>query len=297
MGGWSLTSVGVLGLVLAQPAFAQEPESFLPFEGDAYRLVNSIAFSPSGSEMYFTLFAREVRADRGESPEGAPEVGLFFSRRVAGAWGEPEVLHITGPYDSYEPSVAPDGSYMVFNSRRPYGDGRTPEVNDLWLSERTADGWAAPRRIEEVTTFEFEESYPAVAADGALVFMKSRAGADGALTFDLFHSRRVEGRYTTPRRHPVSSDRWGEGDPWLSSDGQTLIFTRWDDEVGWAESVDLYISVQRDGTWSEPVPLEELNTDGADFGVAASADGRWLYYKNGSRFLRVELDRALAAYR
>ena len=32
---------------------AQTPEPFRPFEAHALRLVNSIAFSPSGAEMYF----------------------------------------------------------------------------------------------------------------------------------------------------------------------------------------------------------------------------------------------------
>ena len=293
------SATGLLALTLAAhtAGAAQSPETFRPFDGDAYRLVNSIAFSPDGSEMYVTLFVREVLADRGQPTDGAPEVGLFRAHAGSSGWSDPELLPITGPYDSYEPSVAPDGSYMVFNSRRPWDDGRTPEVNDLWLSERAGDRWAAPTRIREITSFDFEESYPAVAANGALVYMQARAAPDGSTTHDLYHSRRVDGRFAPGERHPVSTDRWGEGDPWLSSDGRTLIYTRWDDEVGWAESVDLYISVLRGDRWSDPVPLAELNTDGADFGVAASADGRWLYYKNGIRFSRVPLDETLAPYR
>ncbi len=31
-----------------------------------------------------------------------------------------------------------------------------------------------------------------------------------------------------------------------------MIFTRWDDEVGWSETVDLYISIRVAGVWSEP---------------------------------------------
>ena len=79
-----MTSAGLVMtcfVALAGPLTAQAPAPFRPFEANAYRLVNSIAFSPSGSEMYYALFAREARAHRGQSVEGAPEVGLYRSYR------------------------------------------------------------------------------------------------------------------------------------------------------------------------------------------------------------------------
>lgn len=275
---------------------AQAPEPFVPFEARAYRLVNSIAFSPSGSEMYFALFAREVRTLRGQPTDGVPEVGLFRSSWLGSRWSEPELVPLTGRFQTYEPTISPDGSVMVFNSARPYPDGRTPETNDLWVSEHASGEWGPPRRIAEISTFEREESYAALAGDGTLVFLKE-VEIEGGSPYDLYQSRYVDGRFEPPTRHPVSSDRWGEGDPWLSPDGRTLIFTRWDDEVGWAETVDLYIATLGEDGWTEPEPLQALNTAGADFGVAASPDGRWLYYKNGPDFMRVDLESTLRMYR
>ena len=31
--------------------------------------------------------------------------------------------------------------------------------------------------------------------------------------YDLYESRLHDGRFSPPNRHPVSTDRWGEGDP------------------------------------------------------------------------------------
>lgn len=293
--GW-VGVIAAVGLSTAVQSGAQSPESFQPFEERAYRLVNSIAFTPSGAEMYFALLAREVSVHRGEASEGVPEVGLYRARREGAGWSEPEMVPLTGGYQSYEPTITPDGGLMVFNSVRPYPDGRTPERNDLWLSEWVGDEWGAPRRIEEINTFDAEESYGAWAGDGTLVFLK-QVEREGGSPYDLYETRYVDGRFSNPTRHPVSTDRWGEGDPWISSDGRTLIVTRWDEEVGWAESVDLYVAVRGAQGWSDPEPLVELNTDGADFGVASSPDGRWLYYKNGSSFLRVGLEAILAPYR
>ncbi len=85
--------------------------------------------------------------------------------------------------------------------------------------------------------------------------------------------------------------------PWLSPDGRTLIFTRWDAEVGWVETVDLYMSVLREGERSEPAPLAELNTDGADFGVAAGPNGRWLTTRMVTNTSASASSQVLARYR
>ena len=86
-------------------------------------------------------------------------------------------------------------------------------------------------------------------------------------------------------------------DPQIAPDGSYLIFTRWDDAIGWAETVDLYISFATGAGWSTPVALDELNSDGADFGAAISPDGAWLYYKRGASFRRVALDPLLERHR
>ena len=270
-----------------------EPEAFDPFPDLDHRLVNGIAFSPAGDEMFFTLFAREVTG----SPS-APEVGLFRSRFSEGTWSEPEPLAINQEFDSYEPTLTADGLTMVFNSSRPYDDGQVPEVNDLWMTTREEGGeWAAPRRLDELTTFEFEESYSAFSPEQTLVFLANRPTETDSVQFDLHEARLVDGRFEPARVHPVSTARWGEGDPWISPDGDVLVFTRWDDRVGWLETVDLYISYRTGEGWSDPVPLADLNTDGADYSPGGSPDGRWFYYRADSRFMRVELEAVVQRYR
>ncbi len=246
--------------------------------------------------MHFALLYREVLAHRGTPSETAPETGLFSARRNGSGWTEPQLLSISGIYDDYEPAVTADGTLMVFNSRRPYADGRMPDANDLWMSQRGENGWMPPIRIESITSFEHEESYGTLTADRRLVFVRGRPGADEEPTYDLYESRYQDGAFSAPNRHPVSTDRWGEGDPWISPDGSYLIFTRWDDEIGWSETVDLYISFREAGTWSTPVALEELNTDAPDYGPAVSSDGSDFYYRANSQFRRVPLAPILRRY-
>lgn len=277
-------------LMAGAPSLAESQEAFQPFPPEAARVINSVDFSPDGSRMYLALLYADYLADRGLEMDGHPEIGLFESTWTDGQWTTPSPVSFSGTYPDYEPTLTADGSLMVFNSKRPYSDGRTPEINDLWFVERDAQGeWGEPRRALALTSFEYEESYGTLTADRRLVYLQGRPESTGQMQFDLFESRFTDGEFQAPVRHPVSTDRWGEGDPWIAPDGSYLIYTRWDESVGWQETTDLYIAFNGPGGWSTPVPLEQLNTDGPDYGAAVSPDGETLYYRAGGRFQQVPL--------
>ncbi|NKB88972.1 MAG: hypothetical protein GKS06_12205 [Acidobacteria bacterium] len=291
-----LPKVVVVAALWLTVTAAASQTSFMPFEERAYRLVNSVAFDPADETMYFALLHREVLEHRGLAQQEAPEVALYTAHREGRGWSEPQLLPFAGRYMDYEPTVTADGTLMVFNSQRPYPDGRISERNDLWMSENGRDGWGEPRRIDAISTFEHEESYSSLMADRTLVFSAGRPLPNGEIDFDIYVSEYVDG-YQPATRLPVSTDRYGEGDTLVSQDGSYLIFTRWDDAIGWGESVDLYIAFQEDGRWTEPLAMTTLNTDGADYGAAVSPDGQWLYYRANSRFQRVALEPILDEYR
>ena len=138
-----LLSIGAASLVLVVSSSAQGPETpFRPYPHGAYDFVNAVAFSPDGDRMYHSSFLARVAAHRGQTlAAGAPELGIFESRRAAdGTWGEPALLPFSGRYQDYEPTISPDGAFMIFNSTRPLPGvpARAEMPNNLWLSRRTA---------------------------------------------------------------------------------------------------------------------------------------------------------------
>ena len=283
-------------LLLATPA-QDTAEPFVPFEARAYRLVNSVAFSADDQTMYFTLFYRDVLAQRGRPDTTAAVTALFRSQRRDNGWSEPELMPFSGTWSDYEPALAPDGSLLIFNSKRPQADGRIPTRNDLWMVHRQGDGWSQPRPLQTLNSFDLEESYATIDRERRIVFVKGpvREGGDD---FDLYETRLgPSGTVEAPRRLPFSDDRFGEGDPQLAPDGSFLIFTRWDHQIGWQQTCDLYIAFRTGTGWSEPVPLSALNTPRPDYAAALSSDGRWLYYRAGGPLQRRLLAGALAAVR
>jgi len=284
------------GLVCAAPVSAQDSaQIFRPFAIPAYRLVNSVAWTPGGDSMLVALYYRDVQAFRGQpSDTTMPVTALYLTQRNGAGWSEPALLPWSGRYQDYEPALLPNGSVLVFNSRRPWPDGRLPPHNDLWMTRRTSAGWEEPHPVSAVNTFDLEESYATLTADGRLIFLKGL----GNEVYDLYESRLgPDGTFSAAARSSVSTDQYGEADPMVAPDGSYLIFTRWDPAVGWDKGCDLWIAFREGEGWGPPAPLSLLNSAGPDFGAAISPDGQWLYYRSSRQFLRRPLAAVLEAAR
>lgn len=289
-------SLAALSVALLSAFVLQEAvEPFRPFSIRAYNLINGVAFDGSDDAMIFALLNREVLAHRGRPDTTAPETGLYSARRTGQGWTEPELLPFSNSYADYEPALAPDGSFMIFNSKRPYADGRVPVRNDLFIVDRRDGAWGTPRQVPQVNTFELEESYATIDSARRVVFVRGPV-VEGGDDFDLYEfTLGADGTPTLPVGLPFSGPEFGEGDPQLARNGRFLIFTRWDHRVGWQQTCDLWISFRGTVGWTEPVPLVELNTPQPDYAAALSPDSRWVYYRAGGRYQRRLLAPVLAA--
>src|SRR5688500_8587930 len=97
-----------------------------------------ITFTPDGKTAYFA-----------ESPEFFPftrQATIYVSTLVNGAWTEPVVAPFSGQYSDIDPFLSPNGQRLYFSSIRPV-DGVTRGDIDLWMVERTPDGWSEPIRL------------------------------------------------------------------------------------------------------------------------------------------------------
>ena len=187
------------GLASAAALSAQDSaQVFRPFSIPAYRLVNSVAWTPQGDSMLVALYYRDVQKYRGQpSDTTMPVTALYLTQRDGDGWSEPTLLPWSGQYQDYEPALLPNGAVLIFNSRRPWPDGRLPPHNDLWMVRRTSAGWDVPQPLSEVNTFDLEESYATLTTDGRMIFLKGL----GNEVYDLYESRlRPDGTFSTAVR-------------------------------------------------------------------------------------------------
>jgi hypothetical protein len=275
-------------LALAMQASAPLPPP--PAETVAPGIVDTEAdeygptFADAGQLIVFTR--REDRRGR-ES--------LWAARRHGDGWARPERLPFSDGLDK-EPAFSPDGRWLFFASTRDY-QGKAPPPSglqggalaqsrhDIWMVERTADGWGTPRPVPGEVNTGVYENYPSVASSGALYWAGYRAGGRGRN--DLWSAPR-RGEAWGPAGNLTALNSEGtDADPYVAPDESYILFSS--DRPGGAGEGDLYLSVRRAGRWSEPVNLGPVvNSADYEYTPWVSHDLAWLYFSRGwGEILRV----------
>ncbi|MFM7710025.1 MAG: OmpA family protein, partial [Ferruginibacter sp.] len=122
-----------------------------------------------------------------------------------------------------------------------------------------------------------QEYYPSFSIDGKKMIFTRRVNMDE----DFYESQCIDNVWQPAQ--PVSgkiNTTLNEGAQCLSQDGNWLIFTGCNYPEGMGRC-DLYISYQKkDGSWTEAVSLEEVNSPDWDSGPTLAADKQTLYFSS-----------------
>ena len=245
-----------------------EPVLFAPgvISTDGFEL--GITFSPDGRTAYFAKIG-----------EGFKTSVIVSSRFVDGQWSQPQPVSFAGPYRDLDMALSSDGTKLFFQSDRPLEgtvEGTGPKDWDIWVAEKTADGWSEPRNLGAPINTPHTETFPVVVADGTLYFSSDRPGGSGEN--DIYRSRFVNGSYTKPENLGAPlNDAESNSNAFVAPDESYIILgsPNYSDTVGGS---DLYASYHRDGLWTEPKHLPLVNTEHREFAPSVSPDGRYLFF-------------------
>jgi Tol biopolymer transport system component len=222
----------------------------------------SISFAPDGKTAYF--------AEAGSL--------IIASHWQDGEWSYPARVEFSGRFFDFGPSVAPDGSRLLFSSSRARA-GQKLSLG-LWVAERDGARWGTPKDLgPEINGVGEGAGSPSVARNGTVYFVADRPGSVGGL--DIFRARRDGDHYMKPENlGPGINSPEGEYDVYVSPDERLIVFAS--DRPGGMGDNDLYISMSIDGGWTTPRNLgPSVNSAGAECCASMSPDGRWLYF-NGN---------------
>ncbi len=196
----------------------QTPE-MAPFSG-YYKDFNP-SVSPDGSTVFFIS----------TRPVNGKNVGtdIWFVKKTATGWSEPQNLGIPVNSDSYELgcSESSDGTIYFSSSR----DGKSV---DIYRSKFINGKYQEPENLGDAINSANEETGPFIAPDQSYILFSSTGREDALVASeggvyprgDLYISFQKDGKWTPAKNlgEPVNSTA-EESNPFVSADGKTLYFT------------------------------------------------------------------------
>lgn len=193
--------------------------------------------------------------------------------------------------DWIEPFISPKNIYSRSNFLYGYGlsaDGKklylstlkTPGVGgyDIWTADMKGKSFTEPQNMGAPINTRQHEACASVTPDGStLYFMRcEKMDRNRAESCKLFSIKKLpNGRWDVPLELPANINTGNSQTPRIMADGETLFFSS-DKMPGGKGGMDLYVSRLKEGTWTDPVPMDFLNTDKDDQYVSANALGRYV---------------------
>ena len=249
---------------------------------------DTLAFTPDRNTVFF---------DRSEGKRKT----IMMSHRVKGRWSAPETASFSGKWFDQDPVVAPDGSYLLFNSDRPVKPGSEPLVqnyfaggpgpgSNIWRVDRKGAGWGEPVWLSAIINSDVFVDFASIASDGTLYFMRWDASEK---SMHFWRSRYRNGAYLAPEFVTLGDPKESLHDPAVAPDQSFMVFDSGKVKGGLGR---LNIAFREDDHWGTPIDLGDgLNKD-LPWGSHLDPDGRTIYFTGTSGIQKFSLEPWLAAH-
>ncbi len=189
----------------------------------------SLSMTPDGLEIYFTVCGK---------PGSFGSCDIYYSRWDGSQWSEPKNLgsRINTPEWDGHPSISADGTKLFFASKK-YGTGFGGL--DIYVSERTEDGWSYPKNIGYPINNARDQTSPFLHPDNrTLYFASDGHGGKGGL--DIFKIElQDDGSWSEPKNlGPAVNTKGNDYFFSVSTDGNYIYYAS--DMMGGLGSFDIY---------------------------------------------------------
>ena len=250
---------------------------------------DTLAFTPDRHSVFF---------DRSEGKRKT----IMVSHRVKGRWSAPETASFSGKWFDQDPVVAPDGSYLLFNSDRPIKPGDEPLVQDyfaggsgpgsnIWRVDRKGSGWGEPVWLSAIINSDVFIDFASIASDGTLYFMRWDTDQKA---MHFWRSQFDKGTYLAPEFVTLGDPKESLHDPAVAPDQSFIVFDSGKVKGGLGR---LCIAFRDGDHWGAPIDLGEALNKELPWGSHLDPDGRTVYFTGKSGIQRFSLTPWLNAHR
>jgi hypothetical protein len=236
------------------------PEVFAPgLVSVKNRMDMGCSFSPDGKEFAFGIWGNDKTASC-----------IYFMEQKNRIWSEPVIASFIGLDSVFLPMFSPDGKSLTFIKNQP-NSGRT----DIWICNRTNNGWTVPERFPSPVNSELREASNGLTMSRTLYFTSNRDTVNKHCG-NIFRSKPIKGEYLTVERQDNLNTPFDEEGLFISPNEDYIIVQSWQGNSGH----DLYISYTRyDNTWSKPEKLDSsINSSNIEQRPYISPDKKYLFF-------------------
>ncbi|GAB4511292.1 MAG: hypothetical protein Tsb004_15510 [Allomuricauda sp.] len=182
-------------------------------------------------------------------------------------------LRINSEFTDYHPVFSSKGDFILFNSTRPKPDENTSNGKvDIYFSKLEENQFSEPTYLDVINT-AYHDSYPTLTKTNKLYFNSDRPGGEGMM--DIYVAEYVKGHWQYPQPVHELNSIHSENDLVIAPDEKFIIFNRY---LADKNEIDLYVSFNQKGRWSDPKPISSINKEGIwELTPTLSLDGKNLY--------------------
>lgn len=242
---------------------------------------DTLAFTPDGNTVFF---------DRSEGSRKT----IMVAHKAGGRWSPPEVAGFSGRWFDQDPVIAPDGSYLLFDSDRPPMPGGRPLTQDyfvggsapgsnIWRVDRRGDGWGKPVWLGPVVNDDAFVDFAGIAADGSLYFIRWDRRARAMHTW---RAAWRDGHYLPPVRVGLGDPAVSTHDPAVAPDQSFIVFDYGTTKGGLGR---LCIAFREGDHWGKPIDLGDTVNKDMPWGSHVAPDGRSIYFTGQSGIWQLDL--------
>jgi outer membrane protein OmpA-like peptidoglycan-associated protein len=237
--------------------------------------------NPNGRVINFTSQRKDSKSedqtDKDWNEINGWDEDVYSIEKKGNTWGKPMLLPepINSDGNDFGTSFSGDGQNMVY-----VACGRDGGVGscDLYTLSLEGNTWSKPLNMGNVVNSKEWDSQPTMSADGnTIIFSSTRDSGFGSADLYITTKNKYGDWGAASNLGGTVNTPFTEKSPFLSPDGKTLYFTS-SGHPGYGE-LDLFISVNENGKWSEPLNLgKPLNSDQEDSYFTIGGSGELGYF-------------------
>jgi len=262
----------------AQKGIPKEGEKAIPVKMLVVNTDGSTEFSPTISADGKTLIFESDREDG---------KWLLFQSTLGdnGIWSSPEPLDRINKACSFVagPNLSYDGNTLYYTA---YIEGKS-QSEDIYFSVRDDKGWSYPKKLEgPINSDEGYEGFSSISSDERKIYFMSvnidypTDKKNRESCFEIYVSEKsIKGKWQFPKLLPKKINSGCVRDPKIMADNRTLLFSAL--TPGVKGKFNLFqTQIKVDKSWSDPIPLNYVNTANNNLAPTIPASGDIMYFNS-----------------